>query len=111
VPDVNISIDNPVAVVDKNVDKHGNREVAEAFVKFLYTPEAQREFAKVGFRPVDPTVEKEVESQFPKVKTLFTVQDLGGWDKSKRNSSMTVLSSTKFKPKLRNHLWLLAVSD
>lgn len=81
VPDVNISIDNPVAVVDKNVDKHGTREVAEAFVKFLYTPEAQREFAKVGFRPVDPTVEKEVESQFPKIKTLFTVKDLGGWDK------------------------------
>jgi sulfate transport system substrate-binding protein len=81
VPDVNISIDNPVAVVDKNVDKHGTREVAEAFVKFLYTPESQREFAKAGFRPVDPTVEKEVESQFPKIKTLFTVKDLGGWDK------------------------------
>ena len=81
IPDVNISIDNPIAVVDKNVDKHGTREVAEAFVKFLYTPEAQREFAKVGFRPVDLTVEKEVESQFPKIKTLFTVQDLGGWDK------------------------------
>ncbi len=81
VPDVNISIDNPVAVVDKNVDKHGTREVAEAFVKFLYTPEAQREFAKAGFRPVDATVAKEVESQFPKIKTLFTVKDLGGWDK------------------------------
>lgn len=80
VPDANISIDSPVAVVDKNVDKHGNREVAEAFVKFLYTPEAQREFAKVGFRPVDPTVEKEVANQYPPVKTLFTVQDLGGWD-------------------------------
>ncbi len=81
VPDVNISIDNPVAVVDKNVDKHGTREVAEAFVKFLYTPEAQREFAKVGFRPVDPTVEKETQTQYPKIKTLFTVKDLGGWDK------------------------------
>ena len=80
VPEVNISIDNPIAVVDKNVDKHGTREVAEAFVKFLYTPEAQREFAKAGFRPVDPTVEQEVASQYPKVKTLFTVKDLGGWD-------------------------------
>jgi sulfate transport system substrate-binding protein len=80
VPDVNISIDNPIAVVDKNVDKHGTREVAEAFVKFLYTSEAQREFAKAGFRPVDPTVEQEVASQYPKVKTLFTVKDLGGWD-------------------------------
>ncbi|HEY9652828.1 MAG TPA: sulfate ABC transporter substrate-binding protein, partial [Coleofasciculaceae cyanobacterium] len=80
VPDVNISIDNPIAIVDKNVDKHGTREVAEAFVKFLYTPEAQREFAKVGFRPIDPTVEKEVASQYPTIKTLFTVKDLGGWD-------------------------------
>lgn len=80
VPDVNISIDNPIAVVDKNVDKHRTREVAEAFVKFLYTSEAQREFAKAGFRPVDPTVEQEVASQYPKVKTLFTVKDLGGWD-------------------------------
>lgn len=79
IPDVNISIDNPVAVVDKNVDKHGNREVAEAFVQFLYTPEAQREFAKVGFRPVDPTVAKEVSKQYAPVKTLFTAQDLGGW--------------------------------
>lgn len=79
VPDVNISIDNPVAVVDKNVDKHGTREVAEAFVKYLFTPEAQREFAKTGFRPVDPTVAQEVASTYPKIKTLFTAQDFGGW--------------------------------
>lgn len=80
VPDVNISIDNPIAVVDANVDKHGAREVAEAFVQYLFTPDAQREFAKVGFRPVDPTVVEEVADQYPKVKTLFTAQDLGGWD-------------------------------
>ena len=80
VPDINISIDNPIAVVDKNVEKHGTREVAEAFVKYLYTPDAQREFAKVGFRPVDATVAKEVEKDFPPVKTLFTVKDLGGWE-------------------------------
>ncbi len=79
VPDVNISIDNPIALVDKNVDKHGTREVAEGFVKYLYTPDAQREFAKAGFRPVDATVAKEFESKFPAVKTLFTAKDLGGW--------------------------------
>ncbi|MGL5062704.1 MAG: sulfate ABC transporter substrate-binding protein [Microcoleus sp.] len=81
IPDVNVSIDNPIAVVDKNVDKHGTREVAEAFVKFLYTPEAQREFAKTGFRPVDATVaaEPEFAKKYPPVKNLFTVQDLGGW--------------------------------
>ncbi|HSM84296.1 MAG TPA: sulfate ABC transporter substrate-binding protein [Nodosilinea sp.] len=80
IPDVNISIDNPIAVVDANVDKHGTREVAEAFVEFLFTPEAQREFAKVGFRPVDPTVAEEFADQYPKVDTLFTVADLDGWD-------------------------------
>ena len=82
VPDVNISIDNPIAVVDKNVDKHGTREVAEGFVKYLYTPEAQEEFAKFGFRPADDTLSlsKEVTDKFPKVKTLGTVADFGGWD-------------------------------
>ena len=81
VPDVNISIDNPVAVVDKNVDKHGTRKVAEGFVKYLYSPEAQQEFVKLGFRPVDKTLAqtKEVIDKFPKVKTLGTVADFGGW--------------------------------
>lgn len=81
IPDANISIDNPVAVIDKNVDKHGNREVAEAFVQYLYTPEAQQEFAKVGFRSVDPTVaqNKELADKYPAVKTLSTVKDFGGW--------------------------------
>ena len=80
VPQVNISIDNPVAVVDKNVDKHGTREVAQAFVDFLYSTEAQREFAKLQYRPVNPTVTQEVASQYQPIKTLFTSQDLGGWD-------------------------------
>jgi sulfate/thiosulfate transport system substrate-binding protein len=86
VPDVNISIDNPIAVVDKNVDKHGNREVAEAFVEYLFTPEAQQEFAKAGFRPVEVVAQnkevlKEVADRYPKVNNLGTVQDYGGWDK------------------------------
>ncbi|MBW4632492.1 MAG: sulfate ABC transporter substrate-binding protein [Iphinoe sp. HA4291-MV1] len=81
IPDVNISIDNPIAIVDKNVDKHGTREVAEAFVKYLYTPEAQQEFAKVGFRPTEETPQtKELASKYPKVKNLGTVQDYGGWN-------------------------------
>jgi sulfate/thiosulfate transport system substrate-binding protein len=86
VPDVNISIDNPIAVVDKNVDKHKNREVVEAFVKYLYTPEAQQEFAKAGFRPVDDSVAqtKEVKDKYPTVKTLGTVQDFGGWDAAQK---------------------------
>ncbi|MGH8002785.1 MAG: sulfate ABC transporter substrate-binding protein [Brasilonema sp.] len=80
VPKVNISIDNPVAVIDKNVDKHGTKEVAEAFVDFLYSEEAQREFAKLGYRPVNPAIVEEVVKNYPQIQTLFTAQDLGGWD-------------------------------
>ncbi|BBC26922.1 sulfate ABC transporter substrate-binding protein [Pseudanabaena sp. ABRG5-3] len=81
VPEVNISIDNPIAVVDKNTAKHGTKEVAEAFVKFLYSTEAQTEFAKLGFRPVNETVAKEKQfvAQFPAVKELATVKDFGDW--------------------------------
>lgn len=84
VPDVNISIDNPIAVVDKNVDKHGTREVAEAFVQYLFTPEAQQEFAKLGFRPLDEAVAQNKElkalaDKYTQVNNLGNVQDYGGW--------------------------------
>ncbi len=80
IPQVNISIDNPVAVVDKYAAKHGTTKVAEAFVKYLFTPEAQQEFAKVGFRPVNSTVAGQFSSQFPRIGKLFTVSDMGGWN-------------------------------
>ncbi|WP_375539805.1 sulfate ABC transporter substrate-binding protein [Cylindrospermum sp. FACHB-282] len=79
IPQINISIDNPIAVVDKYVDRRGTRQVAEAFVKFLYSPEAQREFAKVGFRPFNPTLVQEFSCKYPPINKLFTVQTLGGW--------------------------------
>jgi sulfate transport system substrate-binding protein len=80
VPDINIAIDTPIALVDKNVDKHGNREVAEAFVQFLFTPEAQKEFAKVGFRPIGEVAkEKEFAGKFPPVKQLGNISEFGGW--------------------------------
>jgi sulfate transport system substrate-binding protein len=80
VPGVNISIDNPVTVVDKNVEKHGTREVAEAFIDFLYSAEAQQEFAKLGYRPVNPNVVEEASKKYPQIQTFFTALDLGGWD-------------------------------
>ena len=80
IPQVNISIDNPVAVVDKNVDKHKNRKAVEAFAKYLFSPEAQRDFAQVGFRPVNTNVAAEFSNKFPKIGNLFTVSQLGGWN-------------------------------
>ena len=80
VPDVNFSIDNPVAIVDKNVDKHGTREVAQAFIQYLYTPEAQQIFAQTGYRPIDSSVAqaKEFVDKYPQVK-IATANDYGGW--------------------------------
>jgi sulfate/thiosulfate transport system substrate-binding protein len=78
-PPLNISIDNPVAIVDKNVSKHQNRIVVEAFVKYLFTPAAQREFAKVGFRPVLPAVYQEFGQQYQKVDQSFKAQDIASW--------------------------------
>lgn len=84
-PDVNISIDTPVAVIDKNVDKHGTREVAEAFVKYLFTPDAQAEFLKLGFRPLDAaSAAKADTAKLPEVKNLASIKDFGGWDAAQK---------------------------
>jgi sulfate transport system substrate-binding protein len=81
IPKVNIAIDNPIAIVDQNVVAHGNRAVVEAFVQYLFTPAAQAEFAKAGFRPIDPAIAKtkELAARFPPVEQLGTVADYGGW--------------------------------
>ncbi len=81
IPDINFSIDNPIAIVDKNVDKHGTREVAEAFIRYLYTPEAQQIFAETGYRPVESSVaqKKEFVSKYPRLKSLATTNNYGGW--------------------------------
>lgn len=81
VPNVNFSIDNPIAIVDKNVDKHGTREVAKAFIQYLYSPEAQQVFAQIGYRPINvgTAQEKEFVSKYPPIKTLATTNDYGGW--------------------------------
>ncbi len=79
IPTSTILIENPAALVDTYVDKHGTREVAEAFLEFLITPEVQRIFAKYGLRPVDPTIAEEVAEQYPPVTDLFTIEEFGGW--------------------------------
>jgi sulfate/thiosulfate transport system substrate-binding protein len=76
VPDPNVSIDTPVAIIDKNVEKHHNREVVEAFAKYLFAPESQAEFVKLGYRPAANTA---ADPRFPKLKTLGTVAEYGGW--------------------------------
>jgi len=79
VPRSTVLIENPVAVVDKYVDKHGVRPVAEAFVSFLWSKEAQRVYAKYGLRPVEQETAAEVATQFPAVQDLWAISFLGGW--------------------------------
>ncbi|BBH24791.1 sulfate-binding protein [Paenibacillus baekrokdamisoli] len=80
VPKSTILIENPAAVVDVNADKHGTRKVAEAFVEYLHSEEAQRLFADFGFRPVDEKVMQEVKNNFVIPADLFDISYLGGWD-------------------------------
>ena len=56
IPRSTILIENPLAVIDAYADKHGNRAVAEAFVQFLLSRQAQEIFAQYGLRSVDPEV-------------------------------------------------------
>ncbi len=81
-PSLSILAEPPVTVVDKVVDKHGTRKVAEAYLNYLYTPEGQEIAGKNFYRPRLPEVAKKYEKQFPKIN-LFTIDDVfGGWKKA-----------------------------
>jgi sulfate/thiosulfate-binding protein len=78
-PSQSILAEPPVAVVDKVVDKHGTRPVAEAYLKYLYSAEGQELAAKHYFRPRDPAVAAKYASQFPAVKLVTIDGVFGGW--------------------------------
>lgn len=77
-PSISILAEPPVAIVDKNVDQHGTREVADAYLKFLYSPQGQELEAKHFYRPRSAEVARKYAAQFPRVNT-FTIDELGGW--------------------------------
>ncbi|WP_028402997.1 sulfate ABC transporter substrate-binding protein [Ectobacillus panaciterrae] len=82
VPSVSILAEPPVAVVDKVADKKGTKEVAQAYLEYLYTEKGQEIAAKNYYRPRDQKVAEKYASQFPKIE-LFTVDELfGGWKKA-----------------------------
>jgi len=74
----NVLNEQPVTVVDKVVDRRGTRKVAEAFVRYLYSPAAQKVFADNGFRPTTPEGKAYAKGKFQNL-TFFKVGDLGGW--------------------------------
>ena len=84
VPSSSILAQPPVAVVDKNVDDHGTRKVAEAYLQYLYSPEAQEIAAKNFYRPTDQAVAAQYKSQFPEIP-LVTIDDtFGGWQEAQK---------------------------
>jgi len=78
-PSETILAEPPVAVVDTNADKHGTHAIADAYLKYLYSPAGQEVIARNYYRPRDKDVLSKYAAQFPSLK-LFTVEELfGGW--------------------------------
>ncbi len=87
IPSASILAEPPVALVDKNVDRHGTRAVAQAYLDYLYSPEGQEIAAKHYFRPRLATVAAKYAGQFPPFPkiNLFTVDEVfGGWQKAQK---------------------------
>jgi sulfate/thiosulfate-binding protein len=78
-PKVSILAEPPVALVDKVVDKHGTRAVAQAYLEFLYTPEGQAIVAKHHYRPRMAEAAKAHAGEFPAVEMLTIDETFGGW--------------------------------
>lgn len=85
VPSVTILAEPPVAVVDRNVERHGTRELAEAYLRYLYTEEGQEIVARHHFRPRSEAVLAKHRASFPEVKTFTIDEVFGGWDKAHRD--------------------------
>lgn len=82
VPSVSVLAEPPVAVVDKVVDRRGTRKVAEAYLKYLYTPEAQEIIARHYYRPRNAQVAARYKGRFPDIK-LFTIdRNFAGWGRA-----------------------------
>lgn len=80
VPDATLLIEGPATLVDASVARHKNRAVAEAFLEFLRTAEAQRILSDYGFRPLDARLDN-APGRPALPSRLFTIADLGGWKK------------------------------
>lgn len=84
VPSVSILAEPPVALVERNADRHGTKIVAEEYLRYLYSEESQEIAAKHYYRPRLESVAKKYADQFKKVN-LFTVDEVfGGWQKAQK---------------------------
>lgn len=84
-PKSTILAENPVAVIDKVVDKKGTRKQAEAYLKFLYSDTAQEIAAKHQLRPRSPALLAKYAKDFPTVTTFTIDEYFGGWTKAQKD--------------------------
>lgn len=84
-PEDSILAEPPVALVERNLTDPDLRAAAEAFVRYLYTPEAQEAIVRAGFRPADPAVAERFRDRLPPIRRLFTLGELAGsWKEAHR---------------------------
>jgi len=81
-PSLSILAEPPVSVVDKVVDKHGTRKVAEEYLRYLYSKEGQEIAAKHFYRPRDPEIAAKYATQFPSLSLVTIDGVFGGWAKA-----------------------------
>ena len=83
-PPLSILAEPPVSIVDKVVDKKGTRDVAQAYLEYLYSPEGQEIAARNFYRPIDAATQAKYSKNFPKLN-LFTIDEVfGGWTKAQK---------------------------
>ena len=83
-PSLSILAEPPVTVVDKVADRRGTRKAAQAYLEYLYTPDAQEIIARNYYRPIDPKVAAKYEKQFPKLHLITVDEVFGGWQKAQK---------------------------
>ena len=83
-PSISILAEPSVAIVDKVVDKNGNRNLAVGYLNYLYSPKGQDLAAKYFFRPRDAAAAKKYAAQFPKIQTFTIDKVFGGWAKAQK---------------------------
>ena len=81
-PSSSILAEPPVALLDKNVDRHKTRTIAQGYLNFLYSPLAQDIIGKHHYRPRDPATAARYAASFKQIPMVTIDQAFGGWKKA-----------------------------
>jgi sulfate/thiosulfate transport system substrate-binding protein len=84
IPSFSVLAEPTVALIDRVVDKKGTRQVAEAYLHYLYTDEGQEIAARHFYRPINEKIAEKYAKQFPIIK-LFKIDDaFGSWKNAQK---------------------------